>query len=82
MFLLGVKPIFVLEGKAPELKYNVIKQRREKSKQVSKNNERSEKGRRTRINSLQKQVSENFYNRSYVYITETRFSKNFSAKIC
>lgn len=59
MLLLDIKPIFVLEGQAPELKYNMIKQRRcllYKSNIESVSYPKCT-GSRSRLRSLQKQVS-------------------------
>lgn len=55
LLLLGVKPIFVLEGRAPTLKHNTIARRRQqatKSSQESKSNN----GNRGRLTGLQKKV--------------------------
>lgn len=60
LLLLGVKPIFVLEGKAPELKYKTLQHRREVQTKIKPlASDYVEVGKRTRINTLQKQVKKN-----------------------
>lgn len=54
LLLLGVKPIFVLEGAAPELKYDTITRR---NKGHSNSQTHKKNGSRSRLTSLQKQVS-------------------------
>lgn len=55
LLLVGVIPIFVLEGEAPQLKQNTIEKR------LIRNNKTPTTSNvvRKRLNSLQKQVSEN-----------------------
>lgn len=61
LLLLGVKPVFVLEGKAPELKHDTIARRQDilKGKNSTSNvsKPKSKSGSRGRLNVLQKRVS-------------------------
>lgn len=73
LLLLGVKPIFVLEGRAPTLKHNTIARRREqatKSSQESKSNN----GNRGRLTGLQKKVG---YSTLFTY--GTRYPRSRSS---
>lgn len=85
MLLLGIKPIFVLEGKAPVIKYKTIQQRRDlqcKSKPHTTNY--VELGKRSRIHTLQKQVIHLkypgiHYNHKELYFNLFYSVKNFSS---
>lgn len=56
LLLLGVKPVFVLEGKAPDLKAKTIKIRLNKNINSEKDNQSIKGINRPRLKSLQKQV--------------------------
>ncbi|XP_065220983.1 flap endonuclease GEN [Planococcus citri] len=60
MLLVGIKPIFILEGKAPTLKHSTIERRRilSGSSTVSDENSKKNRGNRSRLNSMQKQCED------------------------
>uniref|UniRef100_A0A023EZN5 Putative flap endonuclease gen-like protein n=1 Tax=Triatoma infestans TaxID=30076 RepID=A0A023EZN5_TRIIF len=58
LLLLGVKPVFVLEGKAPDLKANTIKSRLNKNINSVNGNQPGKGVNRSRLKSLQKQCTE------------------------
>ncbi|KAG8241483.1 Flap endonuclease GEN 1 [Homalodisca vitripennis] len=57
LLLLGVKPVFILEGKAPSLKHDTIARRQQTLKE-SQTQSKNRNGNRGRLNCLQKRCEE------------------------